>query len=962
MFFENIDIKGFGCLKTSISFVPNQLNLVVADNETGKSTLVSAILAAFYDLTSFAEKNGDKRTIRENVIPWTNPEEFGVVLDFTINSVKWQIERDFNKDTVKLLKRDTNSIRTDQFRKEGGGYKIGEELIGLSCENFLKSFYLRENELFQIRDGGGLTSHIKRVATTFEGGVTSESAIDRLELALNEYPYPGERNGIKIKEAISRYYSKLESIQKELNQNETLLREIRLCCEKLNAIDSESNRLKRHRKKSEYMAILVEINDLQKITKRQEELKEKQNQLEQFVQKNEDLKNFPISESNRLFRLLGSIEKSQETRDKFKKKLDQDVLKPLAKLKEDLQEIDLKIPLNEGKIHEFESVIGVYADRCSRLETARNEVNRISKDLNAKGLNSSRFNKLRNVFADIKVEDRQFIEEFGSIYASEDGKFHEAQARREWIEQEQENIYNRKQQNRSKFRLFFIFASILALAGGALLIVSKGDWLGQVMTGLGLLFGAVGAISKFSSGNSDEVRFMQLEEEDEIAQANEKQAREQLEVIDRRLTELSTKLGFSNSNKFLSVFINFDRVYVITEPLVHAERDFEKAKLEEKSTRNSLLRFLNEASEEVDDKTDFLSLGNKFLNQNQRVLELNNEINRLNEDRKNLNSEIDFIDTELASNTREYETIFEKSGIIDFISKEEATGKFKEKFEEFQKYQSIVFETLPSISKELISNEDLQNKNDRIGRLREKISDSQIMDEIEDINRSKEYHLEQLEKISKRTEQLFEEKKEKLHSISVFYDNYTSERVRLLNKKDRVENELKSARSFKSEVEIALSILKEISHEVYKAWAKALSEDAEQFLKNLNPRYSNLLFEEDLSFSILDKKQKKTLLSTDVETYLSTGAKDEISLAARLGISTFLARGMKYSLPIVLDEPLSAADDEKFVAGMKYFIEKLSRRHQIIVLSCHEARHRWLLRQLPGILAERVYRVKIHNN
>jgi hypothetical protein len=77
--------------------------------------------------------------------------------------------------------------------------------------------------------------------------------------------------------------------------------------------------------------------------------------------------------------------------------------------------------------------------------------------------------------------------------------------------------------------------------------------------------------------------------------------------------------------------------------------------------------------------------------------------------------------------------------------------------------------------------------------------------------------------------------------------------------------------------------MKEISGQVYKAWARALSQDAENFLENLNPRYSRFEFKEDLSFSIMDKKLNKVLRSTEVDAHLSAGAKDEISLAARLG-------------------------------------------------------------------------------
>lgn len=199
--------------RTTINFAPEKVNLAIANNEAGKSTLVAAILAAFYGLREDDPADGigmnlqptqqvslfqDRRPLRNKVLPWTNPDEFGLTLDFTMDDrTHWRIERDFNVGTVRLTNRDTGGDRTSEFHRGQGVYRIGEELFGLTCDNFLKSFYMRQAEFGEIRDADGLAPHIRRVATSEEGGVTSESAIKILQNSLTAYPFPGQPGGIR---------------------------------------------------------------------------------------------------------------------------------------------------------------------------------------------------------------------------------------------------------------------------------------------------------------------------------------------------------------------------------------------------------------------------------------------------------------------------------------------------------------------------------------------------------------------------------------------------------------------------------------------------------------------------------------------------------------------------------------------------------------------------------------------
>ena len=49
----SLKADGFGALKGEFRFDPDRLNLVVDENERGKSTLLAAVTAALYGLDAF---------------------------------------------------------------------------------------------------------------------------------------------------------------------------------------------------------------------------------------------------------------------------------------------------------------------------------------------------------------------------------------------------------------------------------------------------------------------------------------------------------------------------------------------------------------------------------------------------------------------------------------------------------------------------------------------------------------------------------------------------------------------------------------------------------------------------------------------------------------------------------------------------------------------------------------------
>ncbi|MBA3856069.1 MAG: hypothetical protein C0507_04085, partial [Cyanobacteria bacterium PR.3.49] len=79
---------------------------------------------------------------------------------------------------------------------------------------------------------------------------------------------------------------------------------------------------------------------------------------------------------------------------------------------------------------------------------------------------------------------------------------------------------------------------------------------------------------------------------------------------------------------------------------------------------------------------------------------------------------------------------------------------------------------------------------------------------------------------------------------------------------------------------------------------------------------------------------------------------EQLHWLARVVISRYLSKDNP--LPIVLDEPFSESDDERFLRIMEFVVDVLTRDHQVIIFSCHRQRHQWLADQLSAAQKERL--------
>jgi len=204
---------------------------------------------------------------------------------------------------------------------------------------------------------------------------------------------------------------------------------------------------------------------------------------------------------------------------------------------------------------------------------------------------------------------------------------------------------------------------------------------------------------------------------------------------------------------------------------------------------------------------------------------------------------------------------------------------------------------------------------------------------------------EKLTAISDELTRIEKERQTLRHALNTI-EKYQAEYPDLEEKLEDCQVELEKVRGFQRSVSLARDVLRQISKKTHLYWAEILNEKTSAIISKVNPNYEELRFSEDLTYTIKSKDNSLIWEHGQIVSMLSAGAKDQIYLAIRLALSDYFSQ-FGAPLPIILDDPFITSDDNRFEAGMKFILEQVSPRHQVIILTCHRQRHQWLIDKNP---------------
>ena len=209
-----IYIDGFGKLSGIKMRFSGGMNVINRENGFGKTTLTAFIRAMLYGLDN-GKRQSASESERRRYLPWSGGK-CGGSLTLDVGGRIYRIERTFGKKE----REDTFKLYDDVTGKESGDYseKIGEELFGIDEDGFLRTVFIKEDEITL----GGDNKTVAARLTGLSGCDGDLSSLDKaLALLEDERKIYYKRSGGGEITAITRRISELDSLIGELSRLKT---------------------------------------------------------------------------------------------------------------------------------------------------------------------------------------------------------------------------------------------------------------------------------------------------------------------------------------------------------------------------------------------------------------------------------------------------------------------------------------------------------------------------------------------------------------------------------------------------------------------------------------------------------------------------------------------------------------------------------------------------------------------
>src|SRR3990172_830865 len=354
---KKIKLESFGCLNGEYDLSTEKCNIIIEDNEAGKSTLVDAIAAAFYGLRGADRRRSGSAPI-DIYRPWKG-DGYAVELTFDTHTIK----RDFRTNEAPILNNNTFM--------EGRG-KVGEKLLQMSEEDFRRSFLVCQNEIV-ADDVSGLAALVQETSMsgTSTEKTTSATAIEKLDSALISY-------------------KDRETIQKAgLNSPQVQLRSV------IDGLEKQANEC--HKK----MTALVNT------------LKNKEEQINRLQGVEDQLCGFQVEQAK--YQYLGyAAEKVGIEKQLEENKSDNEAVKNLRKELTQLEQYK-DFPLAD-KWEAFISAKDAVVSSYNELTAEKDKYEILMDQKKREGFNVQKFESLQKHFSCLAPDDSEFLDGFNEAH------------------------------------------------------------------------------------------------------------------------------------------------------------------------------------------------------------------------------------------------------------------------------------------------------------------------------------------------------------------------------------------------------------------------------------------------------------------------------------------------------------------------------------------------------------------
>ncbi len=905
------------------------LNIISGDNESGKTTLCAFISGMFYGF----KKEGRTRISRvpefERYRPWAGKEYRGTIV-YEDGGRVYRVERWFDPDTVKIYDGVTGEEITSDFNQDSRKeYNFAETHLGLSAKEFRNTVWIGQLECAQDSDLG--LEIQGKLENILQGGGEDLSFIKALS-ALNL-----ERGKIKTPRSTRARLDVVQDQKAELEAelSEALEREasVRAALVQLRDVRLEEETLGHEAGKAAVKAECIRASLLRRVISTVHGLESQIRDLRGKIELMEWAKHIPDGIEERAARLYrdqesiaSRIEEAQGELGKLAAKK-QGIAEAIAQYRP-----VLATGLDEAAVSGLHSRYLACKASAARGERHATEARRELRKLEEQGRGLSPFD---SEAADNLVAQAEELQSIVSLAEKEKSRCNlEVEKARAGVAQA--NVSG---------AIGWLYALSLGVLGIAVVLTIMGFSMAIPAFGISLLVFGIGsyrhrkAIYIKSQAQEDLSEKMALAEEQSLRVINaEKTLSEFLGLQGvRSVEELRNKIGEITS--FFGRLNNAKEQYEIAHTYwFESSQEFSAV---EKQLASALIAAgcLNQGQVITDKVVESLKA---------RIC----EVSDLTAEMKNLSARIDeFTDVAVQFESKKKDLLLQEQRLLDLagvMSRDELNEKIAI-HEEYMKTQDTLGHLKEKVSA-VLAGRRLEDLEAELSGLEDNLGpDAQYLftDSVDygvsanspaavgieggtDSLSEKDYQdaLKQLDEIKKRlggirTELAAMEKEVNLrqregrpvYAIEEDLSRVRAEEERLLEDKDALE--------------LAVGTLENLSRNLRREFAPALNERVGEILKEITcGRYLDVRVSPDLEMSVIHPVGKK---QTSIAA-LSGGTIDQCYFALRVAIAELIVN--KDEFPFFLDDSFVQYDNKR-LEGVLGTLADLSRRHQILLFSCH---------------------------
>ncbi len=950
---RRLRLDGFGALRGEFIFSSDRCNLLLAANEAGKSTLAEAVIAALYGIPRQRAGRDSAITTKELRRPWSGGP-YGLELELDHEGRALIVRRDFERETTSVHEGLTGRDVTEEFAS-GKEIDVGEPLTGLPRAEFIKCCLAGRQEVSTaLKDATGLTVALQKAASSQRGEVASGEALEVLRKAVGR-EYAGTRlikgkvetEIARLEEDMAALRSELEALAARRHKAEARILKLEEATRQEGLAEQESARI-------EHLHLLSAREEarrsLAEVTLRQDELEAHLSEAVGLAA----YARFPSGMARQVREAKGRLDTLRSRRQTLGARLGPDLEAPLAAARGACASYgamdrafsdDPALPVRTAE--RLAVLSDLWRLRREKIRSLRRE----ERALRASGADPDRVTQLAATFAGLNETARRFLSTYRERAAELKAALFETERRRDQITSaegsEDPALISLARARRVETAALVVGAIGIATApilwftlqnklpAMLMSLVSAASFLWWMRL---LERRPAPGLQPFGS-KVQQVRTEIWETEREAA------------ALTERLSSIAAELKHPHPENLLDEYRELEGLQERAAPLAAIAASLAETKMLYDVVAAELMEMMHRAGAPPDWRVVTPRAARRFRERVDRCAEARGRAalleGRLDEGRR----EMQALDAEITTGESTLRAsllgALPEAARDPSSSLDELLVRFEQAAALHERLDLLENELIPAARRRQGDSPAgqaarLHKEIDLLGRHIEAAIEQ--LPELGDLTPEKD-RSEYMEERRRLSERVRDSRQERLALSEELGDLLKEYRRDLPDKQAMLESRETAHRravSFRDAVGLAIEALERIARASYAEWAEILNEKTGEILGRLNPSWGDVRFDTDLSFTVRDAATGERRAQAQVDSAFSTGARDQIYLAVRLGIAEYLS-GSGARLPLILDDPFASFDDARFDGAMRFLLETLSRRHQILVLSCHARRHEeWL--------------------